>query len=214
MNPGPECTVYVVEDDASVREALTTILCTAGLHIEAFPSALPFLQRYRSGCAGCLVLDVRLPGMSGLALQDELIERQINLPIVFLTGYGDIAMAVQVVKKGAFDVIEKPFEQRRLLSTVLNALELAVEQHSRDERHAVADACLATLTRREREVLAKVLQGKPTRAIAAELFISEKTVEFHRGRINRKLGVESLAELFRRYFPRDAIPPATARSLP
>ncbi len=214
MNSGPECTVYVVEDDQAVREALMVMLRTAGLHVEAFSSASGFLQGYRAGCAGCLVLDVRMPGMSGLTLQDELIERQINLPIVFLTGYGDIAMAVQVVKKGAFDVIEKPFEQRRLLSTVLDALELAVEQHNRHEQHAVAEARLATLTRREREVLAKVLQGKPTRAIAAELFISEKTVEFHRGRINRKLGVESLAELFRHYFPRDSIRPASERSPP
>ena len=202
-----ERTVFLVDDDEAVRDSLKLLLRTAGLRVETFPSAFAFLARYRPERAGCLLLDIRMPGMDGLTLQDELFQRGVDIPIVFLTGHGDIPTAVQAVKKGAFDFIEKPFEGHRLLCAVLDALELAAERRGRDAEREAADLRLATLTRREREVLEKILQGKPTRAIAAELFISEKTVEFHRGHINQKLQVESLAELFRRYFPREPVPP-------
>jgi FixJ family two-component response regulator len=186
--------VFVVDDDEAVRDALAMLFRTAGLVVETYDSALAFLRRAAPGSRCCLVLDIRMPNLTGTALQDELIERAWRVPIVFITGHGDIPMAVAAMRKGAYDFVEKPFDDNRLLGQVLAAIEHA-------DKGGVADARtrerLARLSDRERQVLERVLEGKPSRAVAANLAISVKTVEFHRARIMRKLGVRSAAELFR-----------------
>jgi FixJ family two-component response regulator len=197
--------VFVVDDDEAVRDALGLLLRTAGLRVDTFESAAAFLKDYRPEQAGCLVLDIRMPGMSGLDLQDELHKRRARLPIVFLTAHGDVPMAVRALKKGASDFIEKPVDQQRLVLAVLQALR---EDASSPQRMPPAGASngsitprLETLSAREREVLHAVLAGKQTRHISEELCISVRTVEFHRARIREKLGVASVAELFRLFIP-------------
>jgi two-component system response regulator DctR len=189
-----ERTVYVVDDDEALRDALGMLFRTAGLKVETFPSAAAFLQRAKPVQPACLVLDIRMPGLTGTALQDELIRRGARIPIIFITGHGDIPMAVEAVKKGAYDFIEKPFDDYQLLCQVLNALEPSGGHVPGPQGGAER---LAVLSEREREVLELVLAGKPSRQIAADLFISVKTVEFHRARIMHKLEVRSAAELFR-----------------
>lgn len=191
---GSERTVYVVDDDDAVRDALSMLFRTAGLRVETFRSAVAFLQCKKLETVSCLVLDIRMPGLTGLALQEALGERKVRIPIIFITGHGDIPMAVEAVKKGAYDFIEKPFDDYQLLCQVLNALDRGAD-HARDD--ASGAERLALLTEREREVLDLVLAGKPSRQVAEELFISVKTVEFHRARIMQKLNVRSAAELFR-----------------
>jgi FixJ family two-component response regulator len=190
-------TVYVVDDDDAVRDSLAMLFQTAGLRVETFASAAEFLKLERRDPVSCLVLDIRMPGLSGMALQEGLIERGSTIPIIFITGHGDIPLAVQALKRGAFDFIEKPYDDYHLLSQVLTALATALER-----RHASADEAqrterLSLLSARERTVLDLVLAGKPSREIAAELFISVKTVEFHRSRIMQKLEVGSAAALFK-----------------
>ena len=188
-------TVFIVDDDEAVRDALAMLFRTAGLSAECFESAAQFLQRatFRRPC--CMVLDIRMPGLTGLQLQDVLAERGLRLPILFITGHGDVPMAVNAMRKGAYDFVEKPFDDSHLLAQVLNALEdpvasgRAAAQPAREK--------LDQLSEREREVLDRVLEGKPSRQIADELFISVKTVDFHRARIMQKLGVRSVAALFR-----------------
>ena len=187
-------TVYVVDDDDAVRDALGMLFRTAGLNVETYESGLAFLRRARPEPRSCLVLDIRMPGLDGTALQEELATRGMRVPIVFITGHGDIPMAVAAMKKGAYDFVEKPFDDHHLLCQVLNAIEDAGE--TKRAAPEVKER-LARLSGREREVLDLVLEGKPSRQVAAELFISVKTVEFHRARIMQKLGVRSAAELFR-----------------
>ena len=196
-SPGSERTVYVVDDDDAVRDALSMLFRTAGLRVETFPSAVAFLQCKKLEPVSCLVLDIRMPGLTGLALQEALGERKVRIPIIFITGHGDIPMAVEAVKKGAYDFIEKPFDDYQLLCQALNALDSAVGRARAESSDIGSSERLALLTEREREVLDLVLAGKPSRQIATELFISVKTVEFHRSRIMQKLRVRSAAELFR-----------------
>ena len=189
-----ERTVYVVDDDDAVRDSLTMLFRNAGLAVRGFASARAFLDQPAPAAPSCLVLDIRMPGMSGTALQDELKARAPRLPIIFITGHGNIPTAVEAVKKGAYDFIEKPFDDYQLLSQVMSALErsasgAAPAVPSREQ--------LALLSEREQEVLTLVLAGKPSRQVAEELYISSRTVEFHRARIMQKLGVRSAAELFR-----------------
>ncbi len=187
-------TVYVVDDDDAVRDALAMLFRTAGLKVVTFASARAFLENKRLDPVACLVLDIRMPGMSGLALQEALAARGQRMPIIFITGHGDIPMAVNAVKNGAYDFIEKPFDDSLLLSQVLKAL--APSSAQTPSEHDIGDR-LALLSDREREVLELVLEGKPSRQIGEELCISVKTVEFHRARIMQKLQVRSAAELFR-----------------
>ena len=193
-------TVFVVDNDEAVCDALGMLLRAAGMNVETFRSAATFLNEYRLGRGGCLVLDIRMPGMSGLELQDELHKRRIPIPIVFLTGHGDVPMAVRALKKGAVDFIEKPHEAERLVLAVLNALRLDDDRRRLANRHDEISedlaTRLATLSEREREVLDRILEGKPTRQISDNLHISVKTVEFHRARIREKLGVATQAQLF------------------
>ncbi|HEV2609988.1 MAG TPA: response regulator [Noviherbaspirillum sp.] len=199
--PKLEQTVFVVDDDAAVRDALSMLFRAAGLKVETFPSAGSFLQNYRLELGGCLVLDIRMPGMSGLALQKELSSRRLDIPVVFLTGHADVPMAVRAMKDGAFDFIEKPIDSPRLIPVVLAALKHDMARRSgtpvADKLTVTSNPRLADLTEREREILDLVLEGRQTKAIAESLGVTIKTVEFHRSRIREKLGVSSLAELFR-----------------
>jgi FixJ family two-component response regulator len=183
--------VYVVDDDDAVRNAVRMLFRTADLEVETFSSAAAFLEQADLERRCCVLLDIRMPGMTGAELHDELLQRGVRAPVIFITGHGDIPMAVQAMRKGAFDFIEKPFDDERLLNQVLSALD-------REPGTAPAGNGLAALSARQRDVLDRVLEGKPNRQIAEELAISLKTVEFHRARIMQKLGVRSAAELFRR----------------
>ncbi|HYX67384.1 MAG TPA: response regulator [Burkholderiales bacterium] len=185
--------VYVVDDDEQVRQVLGMLLTSAGLAVELFACGAEFLRDATPAARSCLVLDMRLPDMDGSALQDYLIERGSAMPIIFVTAYGDIPRAVAAVKKGAFDFIQKPFDSGRLIARVRDALEHGAGTPRSDRRLPG----LAELSAREREVLELVLAGKPSRQIGEELFISTKTVDFHRARIMQKLNVQSAAQLFR-----------------
>jgi FixJ family two-component response regulator len=188
--------VYIVDDDNAVRNALKLLFRTAELDVEAFSSADAFLEGADLTQRCCVLLDIRMPGMTGSALHEELLRRNARVPVIFITGHGDIPMAVDAMRKGAFDFIEKPFDDEQLLSQVLAALEsFEAADAERAEPPASLDELLSS---RQREVLSRVLDGKPSRQIAEELAISVKTVEFHRARIMQKLGVKTAAELFRR----------------
>ena len=187
--------VYVVDDDNAVRNALKLLFRTAQLDVEAFASADAFLEDADLTQRCCVLLDIRMTGMTGTALHEELLRRSLRVPVIFITGHGDIPMAVDAMKKGAFDFIEKPFDDEHLLSQVRAALETFDAGAPEKPEPGVP---LEHLSSRQREVLQRVLDGKPSRQIAEELAISVKTVEFHRSRIMQKLGVKSAAELFRR----------------
>jgi FixJ family two-component response regulator len=194
--------VYIVDDDNAVRNALRMLFRTAALEAETFSSADAFLEEADLTRRCCVLLDIRMPGMTGTALHDELLRRGVRVPIIFITGHGDIPMAVDAMRKGAFDFIEKPFDDEQLLARVREALEQQQKAAgaARPEMGVVplGSGPLAELSGRQREVLQRVLDGKPSRQIAEELDISVKTVEFHRARIMQKLGVKTAAELFRR----------------
>ena len=187
--------VYIVDDDNAVRSALKLLFRTAQLDVEAFSSADAFLEDADLTQRCCVLLDIRMPGMTGTALHEELRRRAYRVPVIFITGHGDIPMAVDAMKKGAFDFIEKPFDDEQLLSQVRAALETF---DAGEPERAEPGVPLELLSSRQREVLQRVLDGKPSRQIAEELAISVKTVEFHRARIMQKLGVKTAAELFRR----------------
>lgn len=180
--------VYVVDDDEALRDSLRWLLESAGHRVATCASAESFLASYDSKQAGCLVLDTRLPGMSGLELQDKLKHRGHAIPIVFVTRHGDVPTAVNAVKKGALDFIEKPFNDQALLVLIDNALAI-------DAKARRAAARFETLTRRERKVMERIVAGKRNQDIAAELAICIKTVEAHRAAVMRKMGVDSLAAL-------------------
>jgi len=182
--------VYVVDDDDAVRNAVRLLFSTADLDVETFPSAAAFLERADLERRCCVLLDIRMPGMTGTDLHDELRGRGVRAPVIFITGHGDIPMAVEAMRKGAYDFIEKPFDDEQLLQQVLSALS--------EESGELPKAALPVLSARQRAVLDRVLEGKPNRQIAEELAISLKTVEIHRARIMQKFGVKTAAELFRR----------------
>jgi two-component system, LuxR family, response regulator DctR len=182
--------VYVVDDDDAVRDAVRMLFSTAELEVETFSSADAFLEQADLERRCCVLLDIRMPGMTGTEVHDELLQRGVRAPVIFITGHGDIPMAVQAMRKGAYDFIEKPFDDEQLLNQVLAALGDIPEETDQ--------VALGTLSARQRDVLERVLEGKPNRQIAEELAISVKTVEFHRARIMQKLGVRTAAELFRR----------------
>ncbi len=189
--------VFVVDDDPAVRDSLRWLIESVGLSVETYESALAFLEAYYPGRTGCLVLDVRMPGMSGLELQNALASEEIGLPVIVITGHGDVPMAVRAMKKGAVDFIQKPFNDQELLDRIHEALESdAPIRRERAERAEIA-VRLAQLTPRELEVMMQVIAGRSNKAIAADLGISGKTVEVHRARIMEKMQAGSLAELVR-----------------
>jgi FixJ family two-component response regulator len=189
--------VFVVDDDSSVREAIKSLISLVGLHVETFATAQEFLGNERPDLPGCVVLDVELPGLSGLDLQRELTTHGIKLPIIFITGHGDIPMSVRAMKAGATEFLTKPFRDQDLLDAIQQALERdrAARQHSREisELRKRFDA----LTPREREVMSLVVAGWLNKQIGFELGISEITVKIHRGRVMNKMGAQSLADLVR-----------------
>ncbi len=191
----PEPTVYVIDDDESIRELLAWLMKRNAIRAEAYPNARSFLKAYRPGAPGCLILDLYMPGMSGLDLQQYLKEAGIEMPVIFLSGRADVPKAVAAVKSGAIDFIEKPFDYRQIVELARECLRRdAAAREGREEARARAER-LATLTQREREVLERVIAGKVNRLIAEEMQISIKTVEAHRARIMEKLAVGSVAEL-------------------
>jgi two-component system response regulator FixJ len=190
-----ESTVFVVDDDPAMRESLTFLVSSVGLQVESFPSARAFLEQYESGRPGCLVLDVRMPGMSGLELQDRLNERRIEIPVVMITGFGDVPMAVRALKRGAIDFLEKPFTDQDLLDRIHQAIEEDRRRRTDRRQRDDLDKRIARLTTRERQVMMCVLEGKPNKLIAHQLGLSPKTVEVHRARMMDKMKASSLAEL-------------------
>lgn len=191
----PEPVVHVIDDDDSIRELLTWLMKRNAIRAEAYPNAKSFLKAYRPGTPGCLILDLYMPGMSGLDLQQYLKEAGIEMPVIFLSGRADVPKAVAAVKSGAIDFIEKPFDYRRIVELVRECLRRDAEARAGREAARGRAERLATLTQREREVLDRVIAGKVNRLIAEEMQISIKTVEAHRARIMEKLAVDSVAEL-------------------
>lgn len=190
-------TVHVVDDDAAVRKALSLLMKSAGLRANTYASAEEFLAHYEPSEPGCLVLDIRMAGMSGLELQQTLAARQCTIPIIILTGHGNVPMAVRAMKAGAVDFLEKPFQEGSLLALVEKSLQQDARRRREQNRRAAATKRLARLTPREHEVMQHLIQGKMSKVIAADLGISTRTVEIHRGRIMHKLGVRSLSALIR-----------------
>lgn len=190
-------TVFVVDDDAAVRDSLSWLIKSVGLNVETFGSAQEFLNACTPSRAGCLVLDVRMPGMSGLDLQEKLAGQRIFLPVIIITGHGDVPMAVRTVKSGAFDFIEKPFNDQVLLDRIQQALEKDAEQRIHQAEHDEISRRINKLTPREKEVMDMVVGGNPNKIIASELGISCRTVEIHRGRVMEKMQANSLSDLMR-----------------
>jgi two-component system, LuxR family, response regulator FixJ len=190
-------TVFVVDDDEGVRNSMRFLLKSVGLPARALASAGEFLESYQPGQPGCLVLDVRMPGMSGLELQQQLNLRGAVIPVIFITGHGDIPMAVEAMQQGAFDFLQKPFRDQDLIDRIQRALERDARSRVALVEHARIRERLDSLTPREREVLALMTRGKPNKIMAAELGVSQRTVEIHRARVMEKSGAASLAQLVR-----------------
>jgi FixJ family two-component response regulator len=192
-----QATVFVVDDDPSVRRATERLLKTAGIRVTTFASAMEFLESGRPDCPACLVLDVRLPGLSGLDLQRELSERHVQIPIVFVTGHADVPMSVQAMKSGAVEFLTKPFRQKALLDAVVHAIEC--DRVTREQRAQMVQLRerFEGLTTREKQVMTLVTQGLLNKQIAAQLGVTEKTIKVHRSQVMQKMKAGSLAELVR-----------------
>jgi FixJ family two-component response regulator len=190
--------VFVIDDDASMRRALANLFQSVGLAVEVFGSASEMLQSKLPDVASCLVLDIRLPGLSGLDFQTELAKASIHIPIIFMTGHGDIPMTVKAMKGGAIDFLTKPFRDQDMLDAVVTAIERDRKRREVEKVVANLKALFESLTSREREVLALVASGLMNKQIAAELGLAEITVKIHRGHIMKKMGARSLADLVRK----------------
>lgn len=196
MTPDP--VVFIVDDDRAVREALRWLIASVSLESREFPSAQAFLDAYVPGIPGCLLLDVRMAGMSGLELQEVLAARAVALPVIIITGHGDVRMAVHAMKAGAFDFIEKPFNNQTLLERVQKAVARSVRAERQRARQAEVLNRWQRLTPRERQVLEMVVAGETNKVIAGRLGISDKTVEAHRAKVMRKMKAKSLADLMKK----------------
>lgn len=190
-------TVFIVDDDEAVRDSLRWLLEANGYRVKSYAGAEDFLSAYDPEQIGVLIVDVRMPGMSGLELQEELIARQAPLPIVFITGHGDVPMAVSTIKKGAVDFLEKPFNETDLRTIVARMLEQATERASQFQAQKNHQAVLSRLTSREQQVLERIVAGRLNKQIAGDLNISIKTVEAHRANIMEKLEVTTVADLMK-----------------
>jgi two-component system response regulator FixJ len=192
-----EATVFVVDDDPAMRKSLRWLLQSVGLTVEVFDSGEAFLARVDASACGCLILDLRMPGMGGLGLQEALTARGVDVPTIIVTGYAEVPSAVRAMKAGAIDFLEKPFSDEALLERVRHALAIERDRRQAREVRAGARARLAALTPRERQVLDELVQGHHNRAISAALGIAEKTVEVHRASVMRKLNAASLTDAIR-----------------
>jgi RNA polymerase sigma factor (sigma-70 family) len=189
--------IMVVDDDSGVRNALRSLLKSVGLECALYPSAQEFLAAYQPAQPGCLVLDIRMPGMSGLELQQQLNLRGAVIPVIFMTGHGDIPMAVEAMQHGAFDFLQKPFRDQDLLDRIQKAIAKDAEQRESLGEHERIKAHLDSLTAREREVLDLMTEGKQNKVIAQDLGVSPRTIEIHRARVMEKMNAQSVAQLVR-----------------
>jgi FixJ family two-component response regulator len=189
--------VFIVDDDEAVRSSLRLLLKSVGLVPNALGSAREFLEKYDPAQPGCLVLDVRMPEMSGLELQEQLNRQGAVIPVIFITGHGDVPMAVEAMQAGAFDFLQKPFRDQDLIDRIQKALEKDRASRSVLAERTLIRERLESLTPREREVLTMVSSGKPNKVMAADLGVSQRTVEIHRARVMEKMGASSLAQLVR-----------------
>jgi len=190
-------TILIVDDDSGVRDSLREFLESAGYDVHAFESPQSLLEWEALEVATCLIADIRMPGMDGLTLQEEIVMRKIALPVIFITGHGDVPLAVRAMKAGAVDFVEKPFDADVLLASIQKAA--ALSAHSRDVSTAarIAKDCISRLTPREHEVLEHLVAGRPNKIIAHKMSISPRTVEIHRAHIMEKMKVKSISELVR-----------------
>ena len=194
---GERAVVFVVDDDESMRRSLASLIRSVGLEARVFSSPHEFMRAERPDAPGCLVLDVRLPGMSGLAFQEELAKAGVALPIIFITGHGDVPMTVRAMKAGAVEFLTKPFDEQALLDAMHAAIERDRQRRRKAAGLAEAQARYGALTEREREVFRRVIAGRLNKQIAAELGLSVVTVKVHRGQVMRKMGAKSIVDLVR-----------------
>ncbi len=192
-----ELTVFIVDDDDAVRESLAFLMKSVGIRAETFASAQAFLDVYNPSRAGCLLLDIRMPGMSGLELQDKLIQLGSILPIIFITGHGDVPMAVKAIKAGAADFVQKPFRDQELIDRIREVLEEDAQTRAEKLQRNEILRRMDTLTEREREVMEQVVEGKANKVVAIDLNVSQRTVEIHRANVMEKMKARSLAQLVR-----------------
>jgi FixJ family two-component response regulator len=203
-----EPTVFVIDDEPAIRDSLAMLLRSVGLASRTYPSAPAFLEALDGNAVGCAIADVRMPGMSGLELQETLRARAVRLPVIIITGHGDIAMAVRAMKAGAADFIEKPFNEQVLLDAVHRALaQSRADAPAPGANRAEIEARAATLTPREREVMLLIAEGRPNKVVATRLGLSTRTVEVHRAKVMEKMNARSLAELVRMAIACDLIKP-------
>jgi RNA polymerase sigma factor (sigma-70 family) len=199
-----EPTVFIIDDDEAFRDSVKELVSSVGLATETFPSALQFMETFDPARPGCVVLDVRMARMSGIALQATLKDMGALIPIVFISGHGDIEMAVKAIKDGAVDFVQKPYHEQQLLDAIDEALRRDAAQRAQNADPDALTERIATLTDREREVMELALKGLPSKAIAKKLSISHRTVEQHRSRLLEKLGAGTITELTRLIFKRSA----------
>ncbi|WP_028534464.1 response regulator transcription factor [Paludibacterium yongneupense] len=192
-------TVYIVDDDPAVRDSLAFLITAQGMRPLCYDSAAAFLEQYHEGDIGCVVLDIRMPQITGLALQETLRERKITIPLVFITGHGDVEQCSRAFKGGAIDFLTKPVDQARLVDSLRRAIRISIQQHKQEVETQEVRARLARISGREREVLERVADGMSSKEIARALDLSPRTVEVHRANLFNKLGVASLADLIRFY---------------
>lgn len=187
--------IHIVDDDQAVRQAVSLVLEVAGWRARAYPDAQSFLDAFVPTQPGCLILDVKMPGIDGLGLQEMLTRSDLSIPIIFITGHGDVPMSVRAIKAGAVDFLEKPFRNEQLLDRVEEAVQEDLHNHAHQARAMEVRRRYENLTPREREVMAMVVQGKSNKLIAYEMALSHRTVEIHRGRVMEKMGATSLPDL-------------------
>lgn len=194
-NQPSKSTVFIVDDNPAVRDAIRWLVEQVGLNAKTYSSAREFLDAHQHGMRGCLVLDIRMPGMSGIELQEKLSQEGSQLPVIIVTGHGDVPSTVRAMKSGAFEFLQKPFNDQVLIDAIQAALDKYGLLWEQEDKRVQASKSLATLTPREREVLELLRRGKPNKVIAAELDLSVRTVEGHRANITEKMGVKSLGQL-------------------